>query len=231
MSQNPARSFTLDAFTDATEEPAPGFKRHLITADLFNNPVSDSDTGISGTDLGERTIELKMFNGSGSVEVLFNPNDSSSTASVSATSGSDIEYAKFTWGSESATPQNFRDISGHDSLAIEILSIDLVEGADFQFTVIDSSGHSALSSIQQIESTGTQYFSYNDFETNNPSINLNAIRQVELKINNSPIAFDTTFDFIQSAEEVPFEFSPTLGIIIGGSFLGFNILRKRSKQK
>lgn len=234
LSQTPARGFTLDTFSDANVELAPGVEQQLIEADFLNPYVFDVDTNLSGTDFGERRLDLTLkTNGTGGSIDVFSISGVSSTASVSSNAVSTIDNAKFTWGSDSATPRNFRDISGHDSLAIEILSIDLVEGAEFTFTVTDSQATPQTATIADrlINSVGTQYFSYSDFEANNPNINLNSIEKVELTVVPQIAAFDTTFDFIQSAQEVPFEFSPTLGIILGGSFIGFNILRKRSQQK
>ena len=217
LSQTPAIGFTLDMFSDGAQ---------FITT---TSNASDSVSSITGTDFGNRTIEVNMSYGRGSIEI----DTGNNRASINANSLSDINFAEFTWGSDTATPQDFEDISGHDSLAIEILSIDLVDGADFQFTVTDSQAtpQTAVSQKITIKSTGTIYFPYSDFETDNPNINLNSIEKVVLRVDNSPEAFDTTFDFIQSAEAVPFEFSSTLGIVIGGTFIGFNVLNKRSKKQ
>ncbi|MGK7899052.1 MAG: hypothetical protein AB4372_36910 [Xenococcus sp. (in: cyanobacteria)] len=217
LSQTPARGFTLDTFTDGDQ---------FIS--VKDGSTSDSVTGITGTDFGNRTIELDMTSGRGSIEIDLTPQD----AIVSANGSAQMNFSKFTWGSDTATPQNFKDISGHDSLAVEILSIDLIEGATFSFTVTDSKITPETATVSSnLNSLGTHYFRYSDFEADNSNIDLNSIEKVELTVSGMPPAFDTTFDFIQSAQAVPFEFSPTLGIIIAGSFIGFNILKKRAKIK
>ena len=47
-----------------------------------------------------------------------------------------------------------------------------------------------------------------------------------MEILNAPADFDATFDFIES-EYIPFEFSPSLGIILCGGLFGIHKLRKR----
>ena len=225
LSQTTVSAFTLDAFSDSNES--------LQNLQVFppSTSGSDPDTFLSGTDFDNRTIELTILgeNQSGA-SILINP--FATSAFVSSNAGTTIDSAKFTWDFDVNTNPgyvNFKDDPTHDSLQIEILSIDQVAGANFKFTLTDSSSDVVMLD-QDISSIGTQNFLYADFEAQG-NINLNEITKVNLDITNATQDFDTSFDFIMSGQEVPFEFSPTLGIIIGGSFIGFNILRKRSKQK
>jgi hypothetical protein len=72
---------------------------------------------------------------------------------------------------------------------------------------------------------GDTYFPYQSFNNN---VNKTRIREVSLNITNAPQSFDASFDYIQSAA-VPFEFSPSLGLVLCGGLFSVNKLRKRLK--
>ena len=224
LSQTTVSAFTLDAFSDSNES--------LQNLQVFppSTSGSDPDTFLSGTDFDNRTIELTLDNNVSGGNILINP--SATAAYISSNAGTTINSAKFTWDFDVNTIPgyaNLKDDPTHDSLQIELLSIDQVGGANFKFTLTDSSSDVVMLD-QDISSIGTQDFLYADFESQG-NINLNEITKVNLEITNAMQDFDASFDFIQSGKQVPFEFSPTLGIVIGGSFIGFNVLKKRSKKK
>ena len=238
LDRSSAKAFTLDLFTDANVEVVSGVKRQRVTTEAFvNSFASDTDTNLSGTDLGQRTLELTVDEFSldnASIQVISNtrvsPNQN--TASISSNSGVTIDSAKFTWGSDSTTPQDITDGGTDDSLLIDILSIDLTTGADFAFTFEDSDGDTG-SIIQNVSSTGNVYFPYETLTNNSPNVNQTAIREVSLEITNAPPDFDATFNFVQSAvqpQAVPFEFSPSLGLVLCGGLFGINKLQKKLKS-
>ena len=227
-----AKAFTLDLFTDANEEPVPSVKRQKIETQAFiNSFVSDTDTGLSGTDLGQRTLELtvdELSEDNASIQVISSP--SQNTASISSNSGVTIESAKFTWGSDSTIPQDITDGGADDSLLIDIISIDLTTGADLTFTFEDSDGDIG-SIIQNVSSTGNVYFPYETLTNDFPNVNQTAIREISLDITNVNPDFDARFNFVESAvQPVPFEFSPSLGIVLCGGLFGMNKLKKKLKS-
>jgi hypothetical protein len=216
--QTSAMAFTLDLFSDVESGSS-----QKVTLDPDNSQFTGSDTDIlPGTALGERRLDLTISPtslGLASLKV------SNNKASISSEADTTISSAKFTWGSDSTTPQDITDVGTDNSFQLNVLTIDLVQGATFTFTVEDSDGDVGEMS-QNITSVGDTYFPYQNL-TNSSNVNKAAIRQISLDITNAPESFDATFDYIQSAQQVPFDFSPSLGLVCCGGLFGLNKLRKR----
>ena len=232
LNQTSVSAFTLDLFTDANDEIAPGEFLQQVDVSRTNLSGSDLDTNLSGTDLGQRNLEITLESGSRRSGFI-NVDTFLGEGSVASNPGTTIETAKFTWGSDSTTPLDITDNGANDpfdSFLIDVVSIDLA-GATFTFSVED--GDNDVGSISQpVNSIGEVYFPYETLTTNFPNVDQTRIREVGLEITNAPADFDASFDFIESATQpVPFEFSPSLGLIFCGGLFGVNKLRKRKASQ
>ena len=100
LNQASASAFTLDFFTDANDEPFPGEPLQKVTVNRIDGLSGfDLDTGLSGTDLGQRRLDISLPTGSrgeGVIEV----DGFDQLASISSDAKADLSSAKFTWGSD-----------------------------------------------------------------------------------------------------------------------------------
>ena len=239
LSQNPAKSFTLDAFT-SFESPETSQFVETQRREPNGTTVNDEQVNLDSTVFGGSrfiqvtknsgsevsTVSLDVFNGdtfygstsNGSAEIIWQGNDSSNTPT-------DITI-------DGTTEQK--------SIQLDILGLDIGAGINLtlNFELKDTSDNVATISqtfTQDILSPQTIRFPYqNRVESTSDAggnISLANIDYIKFYTSNENVGDDFSFDFLQTSQHVPFEFSPTLGIIIGSSFIGFNILRKRSKQK
>lgn len=235
LHQTSAMAFTLDLFTDANTELVPGVKRQRIETEPFVSSFArDTDTNLSGTDLGQRTLELTVNEfapSRASMQILSIGSTNSYTASISSEAGVTIESAKFTWGSDSTAPQDITNGGVDDSLLLDIISADLSGNTLFTFTFEDSDGD--IGSISQnLISEEDIYFPYETLTNNFSNVDQTRIREVSLNITNAPQDFDASFAFVESAvRPVPFEFSPSLGLVFCGGLFGINKFRKRLALK
>ena len=235
LNQTSASAFTLDLFTDGNDIfPETTIPYQNVEANPVFNTMSASDinTGLSDVAWGQRKIELKSTSetiGKSSIQILGSP---ANRSTISSDAGVTIDNAKYTWGSDSSTPLDITDSGTEDSFLVSVFSIDLA-GATFTFSVED--GDSDVGSISQpVNSTGNIYFPYETLTTNFPNVDPTRIREVDLEITNAPADFDASFNFNASfdsirsaAQPVPFEFSPSLGLIFCGGLFGIYKLRKR----
>lgn len=222
FNQTSVSAFTLDLFTDAEDS------LQSVIVEGANDSGFDIDNGITGTDLGRRRLDVSLNSSSvfkGQIAVA----PSSGLAFIASDPLTTISSAKFTWGSDSTTPQDITTGGTHDSFLIDVLSIDL-SGATFTFLVEDS-GNDTGSISQPVNSTGNIYFPYETLTNNFPDVDQTSIREVSLEVTGAPANFDASFNFIQSASEpVPFAFSPSLGLILCGGLFGIGKLQKKLKD-
>lgn len=222
LKQTPAIAFQLDLFSDAVDAT------QSVEVLGKNDSGFDIDSGISGTDLGRRRLDISLDNNSlisGKIQVF----PSATLASISSDSLTTISSAKFTWGSDTTPAQDITTGGIDNSFRVNLLGIDQSVGATFTFTVEDSDGDVGVIS-DNISSIGSSYFPYDNLNAN---VNQESIREVSLEITNAPESFDATFDLIESAVlpvAVPFEFSPSVGLIFCGGLFGINRLKKKLRN-
>ncbi len=235
-----ASAFTLDLFTDGNDVfPNTTVPYQKVQVDTVFNQVSASnlDTGLSGVAWGQRQLDItasSSFIGSAKIEIFGNP---STRATISSDDSVTINTALFTWGFDSNTEyQDITDGGTDNVFNLQIISIDQ-NGADIKFTVTDNAGERGSVTVENITSTGAKSFAYSDILTNNPNVNLGGIKKVQMEVLNAPTSFDGSFDFIESANDpfypevpVPFEFSPSLGILLCGGFFGVYKLRQKLQK-
>jgi hypothetical protein len=110
--------------------------------------------------------------------------------------------------------------------------VRMVLNVNLQFTVTDTQGRSGTISNGSISGTGSQYFHFD--QISNSNVNLTKAAYLQLTTVNPPRSLDFEFAFVESVDDpnytpVPFEFTPSLGLILGGGLFGF--LRLQSKLK
>lgn len=244
---NPAMGFTLDLFNDTESNSTfidpPGFafpydgQQAELNGSNFGGqplvPSSDPDTGLSDVIGGQRTLSVEENNtvatgspGGGTINLKVDTAKEEVSFNVNAgTNGS----ASILWDGITASDEDLT-IDDQNSFLISILSIDIVSGVTLNFEVTDEFSNSGVIS-NPVSSTGNAYFLYDDVmqnPANTSNVSFKDARSIEFYTSGEPDDLDFRFDFITSSN-VPFEFSPSLGIIIGGGFLGINILRKKLK--
>ena len=229
LNQTSTSAFTLDLFTDGNDTfPSTTIPYQNVEANpIFDTAsASDIDTGLSDVAWGQRKIDITSTSatiGSSNIQILGSPVNRST---ISSDAGVTINSAKYTWGSDSSTPLDITDSGTDDSFLVSVFSIDLA-GATFTFSVEDDDNDVGNIS-QPVDSIGDTYFPYETLTNNFPNVDQTRIREVGLEITNAPADFDASFNFIRSAAQpVPFEFSPSLGLILCGGLFGINKLRKR----
>ena len=106
---------------------------------------------------------------------------------------------------------------------------------NFHFEIRDTSNNFATITqtlISNINTPSPIYFVYeNRVEDpgNTANTELDKIDYIRFYTSDENEGAEYTFDLIQSAH-IHFGFSPTIGIIIGGSFLALDFLRRKSKR-
>lgn len=240
LAQNSALGFSLDLFTDF--EGSNTFQS--ISLPAFANSgaqVSDVDSSLDSTVFGaSRTLRLTRLNGTATpnqanlsafngIASLSTPPDYANTAEIiwdgfdASNSGQNIQL-------DGSTVQ--------DSFKVDITLLNIGTGdgdLSLNFQIKDTSGNSATITqtfTSNINNTTSVYFPYSsrvENPSNTSNVSLTNIDYIGFYTSDENIGDDFTFDLVQTAQEVPFEFSPGLGIILGGSFFGLKSLRKKLK--
>ncbi len=227
LSQTSARGFTLDAFSDVDVEPF---------QEAFDNTLGDGGdsvtdgqtTSLSDVIGGTRTIEVeKLTNSRSSKSVAGDVDTDTNLFSYSSSTATQGSFSLIWDGNFSPDESDLTDDGGtqQNFFQVNIESNDL--GVTLEFDISDGTNNSTYQQSIPAMTTGPLYFPYASFS--NPSV-LESAQSITLRSISAPAALDLQFSLFAKAE-VPFEFSPTLGIIVGGSFIGFNALKKRLNKQ
>ena len=257
LAQTSAMGFTLDAFTEYNNNDNLGFTVDGQQAQVNGfggiitpSPDTDTDLNINLVFSGQRTISVSDLNNS-EEDVNFKVFDGNASLSVGS---STIGGAEIIWDGYQGSTANFVDIQELDngnptqfSFQINVDSLDIGDDINenpdelvLGFEIQDTSGNSAniTQSITQNVSLGNSqsfYFPYqNRVEStidNGGNVNLQQINYIRFYTDSENVGDDFNFSFIQSSEVVPFEFSPSLGLILGSSLFGFLKLQKKLKKR
>lgn len=226
----PAMGITIDLFNDVSDPDDdgnnPGQFQTVIDSSANSSAVSNIDSSITGIIGGQRTLQVNVLEktgGSSNVNSVFEVDTAQGKASLS--SADQIRpRATIKWdGNYGVNGIDLTGAGAQNSLLVNIASNDL--GVTLNFTVKDINNNISTRS-QAIASgvIGNQYFNYSNFTG---TADLTKASFIQLETSNEPFSLDFGFEFVQTAQEVPFEFSPGLGIIMCGSFFGFRAIRKR----
>ena len=230
LNQTSASAFTIDLFGE------PQFAgSNTATSGTFTDDTVTGSANIFG---GSRFLSTTIVGGSGS-PVTFNglnifDNEASVIAEPGATVGGFFEWA----GIDDVSSE---DLTGGllnlDSIQVSIISVS--EEVNLEFTVEDADGTTGtLSKNIPDEQTGNYYYPFTDFvptETvgSTAGLDFTSIDYIKMgTVGTVRPQMDLSFDLVQSATQpVPFEFSPSLGLIFCGGLFGVNKLRKRKASQ
>ena len=257
VSANPAMGFTLDLFSETDSNTADLYiggslfqedtlyqgqevrvnqDSSTLTGLLYKS--EESDTGLSNVQGGNRHLKIETSSGSKEAslavgttsENILNLNTDSKTTSIGTVvwnGSSSIDFNNLNTNAalgldlESFDPDD-------DSLGINIEFAD--QGGSLELTLSDGANtHTDTQSIPIVNNTPPKsiYFDYGTYEAE--SININSIQYIAAEISGPP-ASDIDLNFLETAvRPVPFEFSPGLGIVVSGAFIGINVLKKKLK--
>ena len=227
--QDSAMAYTLDLFNDVDENEST--IQEAADSTLGDGGVSVTHTSLSDVNVigGKRTIEVEKLTG-------FEPNDPEDIVKGAVRPSAN----KFFYQSPSSTSGDFSliwdgdfgtgiDLTDDEGIKQKFFQVDIEEndlGVTLEFEISDEATPIPNTSTyrQSIPAgtLGSIYFPYASFS--DPSV-LESAQSITLRSVNAPEALDLEFSLVATA--VPFEFSPTVGIVLGGSFIGFNVLKKR----
>jgi hypothetical protein len=234
--QTPAKGVTIDPFNSVQT----GNSQFVQDGDSTTSGiggVTNPDTGLTGV-LGEkRTISVEKISPPNDDDpantVQLNINKIQQKAAYSSTSGTSGHFNILWDGDFDGTGSNnyvdLTDAGASNSFLIKVTNNDL--GVRLNFDVTGNGG--TLATYSQLVSPGTTGDVYFPFASFTNSSVFQQAESIELYSSNEPGDLDFTFQFFSSATPppvgVPFEFSPGLGMILGGGFLSLNTLRKKMK--
>ncbi len=210
----PAIAVTIDLFSEVQApitQTGTGSQQSSVTAALESSIIGLERESKVEVISGTRSALLEVNNG---IAILETGNQTKSRAT-------------FTWDGINSAGLGGKNLTlgGHNSFKLDIGYID--QSVDLIFEVKDTSGNTGSIIKSNISSVGSVFFNYGTV-TNN-SVNFSSVDSISLRTNNEPPSLDFEFLLAETAREVPFEFSPSLGIIMCGSFFGFRAIRKRLK--
>ena len=220
----PAMGITIDLFTDTQS-----IGSTTATSGTFSD---DSITGSSSIFGGDRTLSTTISNGSGNPVTFNGISVFSGSGTITAESGATVG-GTFLWdGFTSGGSGDLTFIDGSkiaDSIILSVTNVS--ETVNMQFTVKDIDGTEGTLTKEIIdEEIGKYYYSFDNFSASGGTtsgINFEKINYIEMStVGTIPANLDLTFNLVESGE-IPFEFSPSLGIILCSSFFGICKLRKR----
>jgi len=248
LSQAPVRGFTLDTFTESnTSVFGDSQFVYLNLAPVLPDTPIDVDTGLNGGSVFGEQREISITNNNGASSPIFFSinNNNSQQANLNVGTG-DSASAEIIWDGNdlSNTPTDFTIDNGvvQQSLQLVVVGLDGGQdrGVELNFELRDTSNNVAtISQLIQEEVSSmigntpkSFYFAYQDRVEEDPlnPINLTQVDYIRFYTSNEDVGVDFAFDFLQTSQFVPFEFSPALGIMLGGSFIGLNILKKRMNK-
>jgi hypothetical protein len=230
LTQYPASAITIDLFSDVDDSSG---EQGIVDTTFGDGSVTDIDgSGTLLTDVmgGTRTITVEKLTNNSTTRrtelTVFSDDKELVYSSSSSTQG------KFTvkWdGSGFGSGIDLTDQNGLPQNYFHLRVLENDNGVTLNFDVSDGTTTSTLGG-QTLGAgvIGDVFFDYDDFSV--PSVLQNA-KSITLSSSTNPAALDFRLQFFKtrSVNVVPFEFSPSLGLILGGSLFGF--LKLRSKFK
>ncbi|VEP18340.1 exported hypothetical protein [Hyella patelloides LEGE 07179] len=207
---------------------------------------TDSDTGLSTSSVvgGSRHMTINTVDNSG--EAILQTASSTLPDAIGLASDGTPSIATVVWnGSNTIDFNNLNSDAnlnvnltqeGDDSIVVDIILSDL--GGKLTLELYDGTNfHPYEQDIPQVDPGNgfPEQTLYYDFSTYiNNGVDVTSIDYIKMTIDsNNQSSYDARFDFIEAAiqpQGVPFDFSPSLGLILGGSLFSFLRLRKKFQQ-
>ena len=245
LAQTPVMGFsiTLDTFNEFES----GSRQDAYLNDRSGDLPSDTDNNLSTSNVfgGKRTISVSNENaGEDLIELVIR----NSKATFSA-GGETVGGAQIIW--DGISDSSFVDLTDNGSQkSIEIMIQSLDVGTDdneineqgfsdliLTFELEDADGDvgtisQTFTSNDAVNNT-SQYFSYASVvqkTTVVDNVDFGEIDRIRFFTSDENVGTDFVFNFVQTSE-IPFTFSPGLGLLISGGFVGFLGIRSKKAQK
>lgn len=225
---NKAAAFKIDFFDE---------QQFAGSSSATNGTFTDNSvTGRENIFGGDRFLSTTFSGGSGSPFTNNGIGIFNGQALITAEPGASVSgYIEWNGISDSGSSIDLTDSGVSDSIRLDVSNVS--ETIDLEFIVEDADGTvGALTKNIFDESIGDYYYSFNDFSSSGGTtegLDFTTIDRVRMGTNGEvPNNFDGTFALVESAAQpVPFEFSPSLGLVFCGGLFGLNKLRKRISLK
>jgi hypothetical protein len=225
----PAMAITIDLFQNANG----GFQSVSDNNALDSTPVTDTQTfstGVTGVIGGQRTIQVNKRTGiplsafASSLTII----PSSKLASFSSADTVTSDFS-ITWdGNYGSNGIDLTEGGTQKYFLLDIKTNDLngTSSLPLTFEVQDIGGAtSTFSSTIVPGQKGNTLFS---FANTSGGANLSQAKYIKLSATDTPESLDMSFAFVGTA--VPFEFSPSTGLLFVGGLFGISKLKKKLKS-
>lgn len=238
-----ATAFTLDAFSDTNSNQ--GFNVQGVSINSFTPfPDTDTDTNLPSISVAGGNRHMNVSSSGSSLVVVENGeldfttgNDFAATTTIVWNGSSNVNFSNLNADANLDLDLQ-KDGDGDDSLFVRInfadetfldsndndmgfLDITLYDGTDDGATT-----YTVRRDIDPVSiGSGGQSLQYQFSEYSSNGININSVDYVALTINGLP-ASDVDLEFF-ATEDVPFEFSPVIGLLLAGGFFGSMRIRKK----
>ncbi|HEY9770430.1 MAG TPA: hypothetical protein V6C71_18385 [Coleofasciculaceae cyanobacterium] len=214
---------TIDLFSDVNDQ-VDGDQAVIDTTD-DSTPVTDTNTSLTGVIGGQRTISVEKLTGVGEDATKFSIRQTTQDAILSSDSGVQPRFSILYDGDFSAGGTDLTNENTQKSFLVNILENDLGASLAFDVTDIDNNTSTITQSVAA-GATGNTFFR---FDQATGSANLTTAESITFRSTNAPENLDMRFDFIETSA-VPFEFSPSMGLVFFGGLFGVHRLKKRLKS-
>lgn len=131
----------------------------------------------------------------------------------------------FTWDGEGNSGLGGKDLTINEHNAFELNVGYIDQTVDLIFDVRDTLGNSGTIGKTGVSNPGSIYFNYDDVSNNN--VDFTSIDSISLQTADEPDGLTFGFELVQTANNIPLDFSPSLGIIIFGGLLSLSKIRKK----
>ena len=249
-----ASAFTLDAFNSFPNGQS--FFQINGQANLPNSVTREaSGLGTDNTFGGSRTITLSQVEENAASSAFFLGNAGAGTAELingNIAVGVEIVYDGFandpvTGSVDGVTDmgQNITSSGGviQRSIALTLNALGVGSGdqnLDFNFDIRDTTGSvltltrtfTVADNFTTVDGPRTELFVFDGTPSDTVtmgSVDLTSVEYISFYTSSENEADDFSFSFLATSEEVPFEFSPGMGLLLGGGLFGWMKLRRKQK--
>ncbi len=218
----PAMAVTIDLFNDVEGSAT----RQSVRDDLLDGlPVTNTDIGLTGVIGGKRTISVEKLLGEEEDATNFSVRTTAQEAILSSDSGVQPRFSILYDGDFGASGTDLTAGGTQKSFLVNIIGNDL--GANLAFDVTDINNNTSI--ITQSVAPNTTGNTYFRFDRATGSANLTTAKSITFRSTNAPVNLDMSFAFVETSAAVPFEFSPSMGLVFFGGLFGIHHLKKRLK--
>ena len=215
FSKTPAKAYTIDLFDDVDGT-------QLVEDDTADgNPIIEIDSSLDYVLGGTRELSVNMVSGSRTVSGDISTADSLFIFSAGGGTAGDFELV---WNNFSDL--NLTDDDGTTQDAFEVFVEYSDKDVFIEFEILD--GVTSTKWGQTIVQDTEQEIIDFPFSNFNNSV-LQSADSITLRSVGADPRLDLELSYLNT-RAVPFEFSPALGIFIGISFIGFQLLRRRVQK-